>query len=87
MIVKIKDEINNALDFNKSATDLIEKLNGLDDSDFIIDFEGVFFISRSFAQAYFASKKRSPKNISEINLSEDVKPLMSMIQKQIIPDE
>lgn len=57
MIVKIKDEINNALDFNKSATDLIEKLNGLDDSDFIIDFEGVFFISRSFAQAYFASKR------------------------------
>ena len=86
MIIKIKDEINNALDFNKSATDLIEKLNGLEDNDFIIDFEGVFFISMSFAQAFYASKKRSPKNISEINLSDDVKPLMDMIQKKIIGD-
>lgn len=84
MIIKIKDEINDALDYNKSATDLINKINQYDEMDMVMDFEGVFFISRSFAQAYYASKKRSPKNITEINLSSDVKPLMDMIEKQII---
>lgn len=84
MIIKIKDEINNALDFNQSATEFINKLNQIEESDFIIDFEDVFFISMSFAQAYYASKKRSPKNITEINLSDDVKPMMEMIEKQLM---
>lgn len=84
LIIKIKDEINNALDFNQSATEFINKLNRIEESDFIIDFEDVFFISRSFAQAYYASKKRSPKNITEINLSDDVKPMMEMIEKQLM---
>lgn len=84
MIIKLKDEINTSLDFNKSATDLIDKVNQINESDFIMDFEGVIFISMSFAQAYYASKKRSPKNIREINLSNDVKPMMEMVEKQIL---
>ena len=85
MIIRLKDEINTALDFNQSATELFEKINQFDETDFTMDFEGVFFISMSFAQAYYASKKRSSKNITEINLSPDVKPLMEMIEKQIMP--
>ena len=84
MIIKIKDEINDALDFNKSATDLFERINCFDEDEVIVDFEGVFFISMSFAQAYYASKKRSLKSIVEINLSDDVKPLMDLVEKQII---
>lgn len=84
MIIKIRDEINLALDFNKSATDLFDKINQINESDFIMDFEGVFFISMSFAQAYYASKRRSPKNITEINLSDEVKPLMEMVEKQLM---
>ncbi|MDO5815164.1 MAG: hypothetical protein Q4Q18_05955 [Methanobrevibacter sp.] len=84
MIIKIKDEINTALDFNQSATEFITKINGLNELEFIIDFEGIIFISRSFAQAYYASKKRSPKKITEINLSDDVKPMMEMIEKQLM---
>ena len=83
MIIKIKDEINGALDFNQSATDFINKINQINNDDFVIDFSGVFYISRSFAQAYYASKKRSPKNITEINMSDDVRPMMDMIEKQI----
>jgi len=84
MIIKIRSEINDALDFNQSATDLFDKINKTNEMDFIVDFEGIFFISRSFAQAYYASKKRSPKNITEINLSDDVKPMMEMIEKQLM---
>lgn len=84
MIIKLRDEINTSLDFNKSATDLIDRINHLDENNFILDFEGIIFVSMSFAQAYYASKKRSPKNITEINLSDDVKPLMEMVENKII---
>ena len=84
MIIKLKDEINSALDFNQSASELFDKINQINEIYFIMDFEGVFFISMSFAQAYYASKKRSPKKITEINLSQEVKPMMEMIEKQIM---
>ena len=84
MIIKLKEEINTSLDFNKSATDLFNKINKLDEKDFIFDFEGIVFVSMSFAQAYYASKKRSPKNIDEINLSGEVKPMMEMVEKQLM---
>lgn len=84
MIIKIKDEINAALDFNQSASELFNKINQSAEKDFTIDFEDVFYISRSFAQAYYASKKRSPKKVTEINLSDDVKPMMEMIEKQLM---
>lgn len=84
MIIKLRDEINTSLDFNRSATDLIGRINHLDENNFILDFEGIIFVSMSFAQAYYASKKRSPKNITEINLSDDVKPLMEMVENKII---
>jgi hypothetical protein len=85
VIIKLKDEINGALDFNQSATELFEKINQINENEFTMDFEDVFFISRSFAQAYYSSKKRSPKNVNEINLSRDVLPMMEMIEKQIMP--
>jgi len=85
VIIKLKDEINGALDFNQSATELFEKINQINENDFTMDFEDVFFISRSFVQAYYSSKKRSPKNVNEINLSRDVLPMMEMIEKQIMP--
>lgn len=86
MIIKISEEINSSLELNSYAMDFIDKINSYDELDFIVDFEGVKFMSCTFAQAYYASKKRSPKNITEINLSGDVKPLMDMIEKQIIAD-
>lgn len=83
MIIKLKDKINTSLDFNQSASELFKEINQENEDKFIMDFDGIIFISMSFAQAYYASKKRSPKNIIEINLSDDVKPMMDMIEKQI----
>ena len=83
MIIKLKDKINTSLDFNQSASELFKEINQENEDKFIMDFDGIIFISMSCAQAYYASKKRSPKNIIEINLSDDVKPMMDMIEKQI----
>jgi hypothetical protein len=84
MIIDISTEINKSLELNTNAIILFDKLNNSNENEFIIDFKDVYFISRTFAQAYYASKKRSPKKIMEINLSQDVKPMMEMIEKQIM---
>ncbi len=84
MIIDVSVEIGKSLELNSSATDLINKINVINEIDFILDFSEVYFISRTFAQAYYASKKRSPKNITEINLSDDVKLMMKMVEKQLM---
>ena len=84
VIIDISVEINKSLELNSNAVNLFDKINSLDDDEFIIDFKDVYFISRTFAQAYYTSKKQSDKNISEINLSDDVKPMMEMIENQLM---
>ena len=84
LIINIAQEINSSLELNSYATDFIDKLNNIDEDDFVIDFKDVTFVSRTFAQAYYASKKRSPKNITEINLSHEVRQLMAMVEKQLM---
>lgn len=80
--VVIKDKINSSLEMNSAAVEFLEEVNKIDDSDIVIDFTGVIFVSRSFAQSYFSTKNKLHKNISETNISEGVKPLMDMIKRK-----
>ena len=38
----------------------------------VVDFEGIKFASRSFAQEYLACKSRHRHSVTEVNMSEDV---------------
>ena len=80
--IVIKDNINSSLEMNSAAVEFLEEVNKIEDYDIEIDFTGIVFISRSFAQSYFTKKNKLNKNICEINLSEGVKPLMDMIRKK-----
>ena len=80
--VVIKDKINSSLEMNSAAVEFLDDVDKLKDNDILIDFTGVVFVSRSFAQSYYTKKNKINKNITEINISEDVKPLMKMIQKK-----
>ncbi len=80
--VVIKDKINSSLEMNSAAVEFLEEVDKIDDSNIIIDFTGVIFVSRSFAQSYFSTKTKLNKNISETNISEGVKPLMDMIKRK-----
>lgn len=80
--VVIKDKINSSLEMNLAAVEFLEEVDKIDDSNIIIDFTGVIFVSRSFAQSYFSTKTKLNKNISETNISEGVKPLMDMIKRK-----
>lgn len=58
----IAEEINSSLELNSYATEFIERVNEYDEMEFIIDFIEVNLVSRTFAQAYYASKKNLQKN-------------------------
>lgn len=80
--VVIKDKINSSLEMNSAAVEFLEDVDKIENNDIVIDFTGVVFVSRSFAQSYFTTKNKINKNITEINISDDVKPLMEMIRKK-----
>lgn len=80
--VVIKDKINSSLEMNSAAVEFLEDVDKIENNDIVIDFTGVVFVSRSFAQSYFTTKNKLNKNITEVNLSEGVKPLMEMIRKK-----
>lgn len=82
--IQIKEEINPSLELNSVASDFLDKVNDLSDDYVEVDFEGVIFVSRSFAQAYYSKKSKMDKNIVEVNVPEEVAPLLRMIEKKFI---
>lgn len=74
------------LGMNFSARQLFEKLNSTDNDCFELDFEGVKFMSMSFAQEYVYQKKKSNKKINEVNLSDDVSNMLNLVSKRILTD-
>lgn len=80
--VMIKKEINSSLEMNTAADDFLNQVNEIDDDEILIDFTGIVFISRSFAQSYFSKKNKLDKQIDEINVPDEVKPLVELIKKK-----
>lgn len=82
--ILIKDEINPSLELNSVASDFLDKVNELSDDYVEVDFGGVIFVSRSFAQTYYSKKTKMDKNIVEVNVPEEIEPLLKMIEKKFV---
>lgn len=85
--ISIKKEINSSLELNTSASDFLDEINKLSDDYVEVDFEGIIFVSRGFAQMYYSKKTKMDKNIVEINVPEEIKPLLKIIEKKIKGDD
>ena len=82
--ISIKEEINPSLELNSVASDFLDKVNELSDDYVEVDFGGVIFVSRSFAQTYYSKKTKLDKNIVEVNVPEEVAPLLKMIEQKFV---
>jgi uncharacterized protein YuzE len=83
MLVKkvfIKDVISYSLEFNSDATELFKEINNISENEIIIDFSDIVFISRSFAQAYVSGKIKSSKIVHDVNIPDDVKPMLELVE-------
>ena len=82
--ISIKKEINSSLELNTSASDFLDKIDKLPDDYIEVDFEGITFVSRGFAQIYYSKKSKMDKNIVEVNVPEEIKPLFEIIERSVI---
>lgn len=82
----MKKEILLAKEINPDlgSRNKIEKLfKNIDESisELIMNFEGVEFMGRSFAQEYLNQKNKASVKITEINVPKDVKKLFDIIME------
>lgn len=76
--VNLKNEISSDLGSRQKIEKLFKNIN-TNASKVIMNFEGVEFMGRSFAQEYLNQKHIANYEITEINLSEDIKKMFDMI--------
>ncbi len=63
-------------------SDFFEEINSLRNDKIILDFEKITFISRSCADEYLKQRKASKKAIVEVNMSENVCNMFSLVNRQ-----
>ena|SRR3989338_4872014 len=80
-VIIIKELIAVDLALRSSAENLFNHLEELSEKQIIVDFTGVKSISRSFAHEYFIRKNQSKKTISEINVPENVKKMIRIVEQ------
>ena len=85
MLINVGADFGTHLESSEIAVELIDILNKIPKDDFILDFKDVIFITMNFAQAYYAAKQDSPKKISEINLSDNIKVIMGAADEAVNP--
>ncbi len=79
--LKICELINPNLGMNSSAKHLFDFINNSTFTIFTIDFHGVDFMGRSFAQEYLSQKKHTKKIVTEINEPENVWRMFDVVEK------
>ncbi len=80
-VVNLKDRFSKDLGMRSVARKIFE---GLNDDEMVFDFEGIEFISRSFAQEYMQQKYTSNIKVSESNMCDFVAGLMNVVEKDYI---
>ena len=76
----LKDEISTDLGSRQQIETLFDNIEE-DTEKVIMNFEGVEFMGRSFAQEYLNQKHFASFEIVEKNMSEDIEKMFNMILK------
>ena len=82
----LKDEIGPDLGSRQQIEKLFNTID-LDCDEIIMNFEGIEFMGRSFAQEYLNQKKIAPFKVTEKNMSEDTEKMFKLIINQNMEDE
>ena len=72
---------NNIITRN-SISDFFEEIDSLKDDKIVLDFKKITFVSRSCADEYLKQRKASKKNILEVNMSNNICEMFSLVNKQ-----
>lgn len=75
--ISLEEKCPKKLGMGPTAKKLFQEINK--ESDVILNFENIEFMSRSFAQEYVFQKYNSKTNMTEINVSESIKKLLDIV--------
>nr|AQS33627.1 hypothetical protein [uncultured archaeon]AQS34282.1 hypothetical protein [uncultured archaeon]AQS34749.1 hypothetical protein [uncultured archaeon] len=82
-IIKLNKTFGNLIVTRNSVIDFFSSLADFSTEDFVLDFEGIEFISRSGAHEYLNQKSICGLNLREINLTSNVKAMFLLVAKQM----
>jgi len=63
-----------------SANELFKYISNIEDKDIVIDFKKIRSITRAFAHQYLKNKLKSQKNITDINVPSQIKPMFDIVK-------
>ena len=81
--IKLEKIISKNLIFRDTANKLFDNIDNFNATIIFIDFNKIQSITRSFAHQYLINKRKSKKNIIDVNISPDVQNMFKLIEKTI----
>ena len=80
--VYLAERISQNLAFRHSADDLFNYINNLEESNIIVDFSEIKFVSGSFAHQYLINKKATPKDVTETNKTFNIIQMFELVERR-----
>lgn len=80
--ISLFDVFGNNIITRNSIADFFEEINSLKNYKIVLDFKKITFLSRSCADEYLKQKKASKKNILEVNVSNNLCEMFSLVNRQ-----
>lgn len=81
--VDVRKDVGTLLMLRSTVAPLFRKIARFDARRVIIDFSGVEFMSRSFADEYLTAKAASQKAIEEIDMPDQVRRMIELVSKRV----
>lgn len=79
--IQLTKFISKNLLLRNSADELFDYINNFKTTKIFIDFNKIQSVTRAFTHQYLLNKKKSKKNIIDINISPHVKNMFELIEK------
>jgi len=80
--VLLSQEFGSNIFTRKTISAFFEKINSQKETEIVLNFKGIEFISRSCADEYLKQKEESEKKIVEENMSQEVCSMFNAVQSQ-----
>ena len=78
IVIDLEEKFSKKLGVGPTAKKLFDEIKP--DSEVILNFENIEFMSRSFAQEYVFQKYNAQTEIEEINMTESIEKLLEVVE-------
>jgi hypothetical protein len=81
--IMVKNYLIGGLCLRMYAKKIYEDIEKSNHQNISLDFEGIKYLSRSFAHQLLIDKKKSDKEITYINISSEIKTMLDVVERSL----